>query len=313
MSGRGGINPQGINKDPAIREVFSFAREGETLAGGDFDGQEVTIFDAIVNDPSLRDRLLSGVKIHTIMAQYLFETETPDAEQYYIGKQCVFALIYGAEENKLSQVSGQSIEHVNKVMKRIKSEIPGFGRALDELKPLYAPASQDQLGGRVVWKDPKDHISSMFGYTRSFSLDIYLAKIFFNLANSGVKELKNLAATVFRKDRQQTVMGATQSALYAAMFNLLTKMLRVANNHRIQATGAGVTKKLQFDIWSIQPVGIGPWLVAPFNVHDEIVTPTIVPDQVNQVVESTLGKLREKIPLIKMKWKTGLENWSEVK
>lgn len=314
MSGRGGINPQGINKDPAIRECFLFKSGDETLCGGDFDGQEVTIFDAIVNDEALRSKLLAGIKIHTIMAQYLFETDKPTPEEYYTGKQCVFALIYGAEENKLSQVSGLSVEKIREVMSRIKKEIPGFGRALEEMKPLYAPASQNPESQQITWLEPKEEIGSMFGYTRSFRLDIYFARHFFNLASKGLRQpLQNLSARVVRKNKEQSVMGATQSALYASMFNILSSMLRVANNHRIQATGAGVTKTLQYNIWQLQPTGISPFVVAPFNVHDEVITPTTIPEKVNQVVEETIMELRKKIPLLKINWKTGVENWAEIK
>ena len=320
MSGRGGINPQGINKDVAIRSIFTLHEsEGESLCGGDFDGQEVTIFDAIINDPTLRKMLQSGVKLHSVFASYLFNipleemNEKNYPSEYYKGKQCVFATIYGAQAQKLSQVSGLSIEEVTKAMNRLMLEIPGIGRALTELTPLYSPATQEGIGRAVKWNEPKDIIGSLFGYNRSFRLDVYMAKNFFRLASTGVRDLKNLTMRVVRKDREQSVMGATQSALYAAMFSVFSSMLRVANNHRIQATGAGVTKKLQYDIWQLQPQGCNPFVVAPLNVHDEVVTPTTCPTQVAEVVAKSVEEMRTKIPLLKIKWKSGLEDWSGVK
>jgi len=48
--GHGSINPQGINKDSTYRSLFTLAQPEYFLSGGDFEGFEVTIADAVYND-----------------------------------------------------------------------------------------------------------------------------------------------------------------------------------------------------------------------------------------------------------------------
>lgn len=57
MSGAGGLNAQGINKEKEIRSCFLLADAGLVLVGGDFDGFEVVLMDAAYGDPDLRKQL----------------------------------------------------------------------------------------------------------------------------------------------------------------------------------------------------------------------------------------------------------------
>jgi hypothetical protein len=59
MAGADKLNPQGIKKTKLVRSKFPLAWDGQVLCGGDFSGFEVTIADAVYNDPELRDALLS--------------------------------------------------------------------------------------------------------------------------------------------------------------------------------------------------------------------------------------------------------------
>jgi hypothetical protein len=81
----------------------------------------------------------------------------------------------------------------------------------------------------------------------------------------------------------------------------------------IQSAGAQITKEVQRKVWDVQPSGCSPWLVAPFNVHDEvmIVTHPSVVDEVTEAVTKTVVSYRERVPLIAMEFGTGMENWGE--
>jgi len=57
MSGADGLNAQGINHAKYVRKMFPLAHGKLVLTGGDFSAFEVSIADAICNDPKLRDAL----------------------------------------------------------------------------------------------------------------------------------------------------------------------------------------------------------------------------------------------------------------
>lgn len=58
MSGADGLNPQGINRKKEVRSCFPLADGDEyRLEGGDFDGFEMVIMDAVYNDTEMRKDL----------------------------------------------------------------------------------------------------------------------------------------------------------------------------------------------------------------------------------------------------------------
>ncbi len=57
MSGGDGLNAQGIKGSDEVRCMFPLAWPGYQLCGGDFDSFEVTIADAVYNDPEIRKTL----------------------------------------------------------------------------------------------------------------------------------------------------------------------------------------------------------------------------------------------------------------
>jgi len=87
--------------------------------------------------------------------------------------------------------------------------------------------------------------------------------------------------------------------------------MRAAGNHRIQATGAQITKILQRRIWDLQPTGVHPWVVSTMTIHDEALVCHDGAD-VRAVVESVVDEYRDVVPLLAMTWRSGIENWSEV-
>lgn len=59
MSGGDGLNAQGIKGSDEVRCMFPLAWPGYQLCGGDFDSFEVTIADAVYNDPEIRKTLIT--------------------------------------------------------------------------------------------------------------------------------------------------------------------------------------------------------------------------------------------------------------
>lgn len=64
MSGSDGLNAQGIKATKEVRGEFPLAWHGYKLCGGDFDSFEVTLADAVYNDPKLREALVTRLPCH---------------------------------------------------------------------------------------------------------------------------------------------------------------------------------------------------------------------------------------------------------
>ena len=96
MAGADGLNPQGIKHTDDVRELFFLAWDGMELSIGDFDAFEVSIADAVCDDPALRSDLLSGKKIHGIFGSLMYpdmtyeeilKTKNSEDDRYTKGKQ----------------------------------------------------------------------------------------------------------------------------------------------------------------------------------------------------------------------------------
>jgi DNA polymerase I-like protein with 3'-5' exonuclease and polymerase domains len=120
---------------------------------------------------------------------------------------------------------------------------------------------------------------------------------------------------VWRRDRVQTAGGAVASALYGAAFGLQQANMRAAANHEIQSPGGQITKNAQRMIWDLQPIGVHELVVAPMNVHDELmcVTHPDYIDKVSDQVSKSVESYRPQVPLIGMTWNKAQANWAEKK
>jgi hypothetical protein len=334
-----GLNPQGIRKNKNIRSLFPLAFDGEVLCGGDFVAYEVSLAEAVYNDPELRKELLTceeceskmesfrcvncgsnkGKKIHALFGMSLFpgmsyhEIKASD-EKYTKAKIGMFSMLYGGTEHSLMTQLGVDRETALEALARFHKRYPGVKRAQMRVTNAFCTMTQKGgVGSRIVWAEPADYIESMLGFRRYFTLENKICKGLFDLASNPPKEWRNLKINVIRRDRVQTGFGATQSALYGAAFAIQASNTRAANNHLIQSTGATITKRLQRKIWDVQPVGVHKFLVRPMNIHDEIMCPTApeVVDKVSQIVEETVAEYRKIIPLLNIDWKTNLETWAD--
>lgn len=323
MAGSDGLNPQGIKKTFEVRDCFPLADNGFILCGGDFDAFEVVLADADYNDPKLRADLLSGKKIHALFAEELFPDKTYEEileskgtsnDLYGKGKQGVFSQVYGGDENTLMKKLGIGHDQAKKASDGFAKRYEGVGRARKLIFDMFCSMRQPGgIGTAVVWHEPADYIESIFGFRRYFTLENAICKALFQMAQTPPKWWKDVQITVRRRDRDQKAVGAVQSALYGAAFAIQAANMRAAANHRIQSSGATVTKHVQRRVWDHQPVGVHRWQVQCMNIHDEVLVATRpgLEHKVKASVDETVESYREKIPLIKMEFKIGMKSWAE--
>lgn len=335
MAGGDGLNAQGIKGDEKVREAFTLAWPGMQLLGGDFDSFEVTIADAVFKDNKLREDLLNGISIHTVMGQQLYPDKTldeilaskkhadgGDIDMYTRGKQAVFAVLYGGDDTTINKKLSIKMKVATAAFNGFQDRYPGIREARAVNEKLFGTMEQvGDVGSAITWRDPADKCTTFLGFSRYFVLENTICKILFDLARSvpsswklgGIDPVSNewLEHTCVRRNRQQTLSGATCSAIYGAAFQLQAANVRAANNHLIQSPGAQITKALQVAIWSFQPSGVNEWHVAPMNVHDEVLAPAkpeLAP-AIAQKVKETVESYRDQVPLIAIKWETGRKNW----
>ena len=198
-------------------------------------------------------------------------------------------------------------------MKRWLKRFPGIKDAQDEIRKCFGGLEQPGgIGTRVIYIEPDDYVESLFGFRRYFTLENKIADVLFHLAESPPKHWSKLKMKVMRRDHEQTAGGAAKSAMYGAAFSIFSRNVRAAGNHKIQSTGAGVTKPVQAALWVLQPAGFEPFVVKPMNIHDEIMCPTD-PDFIEdtqRIMTEQITKFQETVPLLKMDW-VRLKTWAE--
>ena len=324
MAGADSLNAQGIDRSKDVRTKFPLKSAGEVLCGGDFESFEVVLMDADYGDPELHRILESGKKLHAIMGTYLFppmsyeqimETKGLPGEQdkYGRGKNGVFCLLYGGDNNSLVNRVGVSQREADKAYENfcIDFKVWAHRRQLvfNDFCSMRQPGG---IGSKVEWHDPADYVESMFGFKRFFSLENRVCKVLFELAEDPPAHW-NVSGKIIRRDREQTFLGAARSSLVAAAFNIQSSNMRAAANHRIQSSGATLTKELQNNLWRLQPCGIHGWYVQPLNIHDEIMCPSkpeIAP-KVKEIVDSFVLQYKPRVPLLGISWDSDLESWGE--
>jgi hypothetical protein len=326
MSGTGGLNPQGIAREETIRQLFKFYDNGYVLSGGDFKSFEVAIADAVYNDNNLHQDLCSGRSIHGILGAQLYqlsyeeivgsEKEPVSAavggkDYYHPAKNCVFAMFYGAHEGKLAQTAGIDEDQAKAALKRFMQSYPNVKKKRDEINERFQPIKQPGgIGTEVVWGEPDDYVSSLLGFRRYFTLENSIIKALFHLATT--VEIP-VDGTVTRRDREQTIAGATRTALYACVFNMQQRNMRAANNHVIQATGAELCKRLQDRLWTLQEPGVNDWQISLFNVHDEVMCVHIpeIGDDIKRLKDEFVEEYKSIVPLLAIDWKENLDSWAD--
>lgn len=326
MAGGEGLNAQGIKGSAEVRSSFPLKWDGMILCGGDFDGFEVTIADAVFGDKKLHENLLAGVSIHTMMAEKIYPDKTReqikaskgfkdggDVDMYTRGKQAVFATLYGGDANTINKKLSIPKKIAEKAFDDFQNEYPGIKETREKIAEDFSALKQhgDIGTGHISYKEPAEYVETFLGFRRYFTLENRIAKALYDLARDVPKAWRKLDFEVVRRDRTQTPAGAVSSALYGAAFQIQASTIRAANNHLIQSPGAMITKQLQRNIWDLQPYGVNDWVVALMNVHDEVlsVTSPDAVDAVTDVVVKTVESFRPQVPLIGMDWVKSMENW----
>lgn len=374
MAGSDGLNAQGINNKPEVRDCFKLADPEMVLCGGDFDAFEVVIMDAVYPDKNLHHHLITkkpcqkcdqigtiqicekcdaisqnqickkcqvptinetcddcngtleaAYKIHGLFAMEMFphltyadviKSKGQPKDYYTLGKNGVFTMAYGGDEHTLINKYGVAEEVAIQAYARWNRKYPDQARERERIFNQFASMKQPGgIGSQVVWHEPADYIESLFGFRRYFTLENKICKALYDLAQDIPKSWRKLNIKVVRREREQKVAGAVSSALYGAAFSIQSGAMRAAANHVIQSAGATITKKVQRNIWELQPSGVAPWIVTPMNVHDEIACPTHPKyvDAVNDIVNQTVESFRPQVPLIKMDWGSGASSWATMK
>jgi hypothetical protein len=264
-------------------------------------------------------------KIHALFAQALnpgksyaeiISTKGTQYDLYDEGKKGFFGgILYMGGWNTLVGRLGKSKEVAQKAFEEFSRRYAqvkvGQQKITEEFQCVWQPGGPRS---EVVWKQPADFVESFLGFRRYFTPENEICRKLFELARTPPESWRNLG-TIHRSDRDQTIAGATCSALYGASFGLAGVVVRAAGNHKIQSPGGQITKALQRATWEEQPVGVHDLIVAPINIHDELMVPTH-PDHVDSVAqraESTIDSFRSHVPLIGMTWNRSMSNWAEKK
>lgn len=324
MAGGDDLNAQGIPHEDDIRDCFPLAWPGLVLEGGDFSGFEVALADAAYGDPDLRADLQSGKKIHALFGVFLFPPNTyeeiratdglPGHQNLYSrSKQGVFVLLYGGEVFTLKTRVGVSEEVANEAFHRWCDRYKVWGEERRKIFDMFCSMRQPGgIGSKVEWYEPHPYIESMLGFRRYFTLENSIVKALYDLGEKLPDQFLAFKHKVVRRDREQTASGALRSALFGAAFKLQATNMRAAANHVIQSTGADLTKRLQANLWEIQPSGVSHWRIIPMNIHDEIMAPTHPDyvDQVTRIVDEFITTYKPLVPLLEIEWKHSLKSWA---
>jgi hypothetical protein len=240
-------------------------------------------------------------------------------DMYSTSKNGVFSMIYGGDKNTLIVKYGIPQEVAERAEIGFIRKYPNVGREREKTKSKFQSMIQPRgIGTQVIWREPSEYVESMLGFRRYFILENMICKALFQLANDvnkldKYKPWREIKVPIMRRDRVQSASGSIQSALYAAAFNLQSSNMRAAENHTIQSTGSQINKKLQVNLWDLQPKGINEWQIIPLNIHDEIMMPIreSLGVSVKKIVNETVESFRNLIPLIAFDLKIGIKNWAE--
>lgn len=324
MSGADGLNPQGIKKKRFVRDKFPLKWDDYMLCGGDFNSFEVVIAEAVFGDEFLRKDLQAGKKIHALLAEQYYEKtyeevmadKDASGKMYPTAKAGIFGFMYGGDHTTWVKRLGWDVVRAEQTFDGLQARYPGIKEARGRIQTDFCSMTQPGgIGSQVVWQEPKDFCETFLGYRRYYTLENKICSALFGLAQKPPKKWRKCEDKVCRRDRMQTAAGAVQSAIFGAAFQIQARNMRSANNHLIQSPGAQITKKMQRRIWDIQPHGVHEWLVAPMNIHDEVmcVTHPSVVKQVSHTAQEVVEQYRPEVPLIGITWDENMEHWAGLK
>lgn len=261
------------------------------------------------------------MKIHALFGVHVYPNMTYDEikatdgtedDKYTRCKSAVFAMIYGGEAYTLMTRLGVDIEDATAAYHKFCARYEGVGIARQRVVNAFCSIKQEGgIGSKIEYNEPAEFVESLLGFRRYFTLENKIVEEIFKLAQDVPEDWKKLKVKVRRRDRDQSIGGAVQSALYGCAFQIQAANMRAAANHEIQSSGAQITKAVQRKIWDVQPHGVHEWVVQPMNVHDAIYNPThpSVDVQVAKIVHETVESFRPRVPMIEFEYKP-MKDWS---
>lgn len=220
---------------------------------------------------------------------------------YNYAKNAGFATLYGAQAAKIALTLKLDEDTAQEGFLRFWRTYAVAGRKRKQVESDFTTLYSSDMGGRINRKKPLDHIESLLGFRRYFTLENNIIGQLYETANSVPPSWLDIKTKIIRSKRgEQSVGNAIRSALYGSAFATQNSIIRQAANHRIQSTGAGITKAVQVAAWSLQPSGVHPWRVRPFQIHDElqIATNPNYTEQLTDIIYKTVEKFRPIVPLI---------------
>lgn len=233
--------------------------------------------------------------------------------KYDKGKAAFYASLYGAHESKLALITGVSSAQMKKGLEDWRDQYPEMVAFLAQKERDYMPVFFDSEN-KLQWREPKMFAESLLGFKRDFSMEYKTIKALYDILKAWPREWNDLPLTVVRKSvkGEQKVGNAAMSALIGAIFSLSSAAKRQANNHEIQASGAGITKGLQLAIWhAMQPIGAHPAVVRILNSHDELSGVFKRGYSAETIVGDYVEDKRKIVPLIGMTWDMGIKFWGD--
>jgi hypothetical protein len=265
-------------------------------------------------------------KLHALFGVNFFEGMTyedilatkglpEEQDKYSRSKNGLFAVAYFGEAYTLQNRVGVSEKMAIQGFRKFLERYPVLAQKRNIIIEQFSPIEQpDGLGSKPNWKrDPDESVNSMFGYERFFTMENKVLKELWDIGQSPPRAWHAIKTKVIRRDKEQSVVAATRSALLGCMFQLQGANTRAAGNHKIQAAGAFLTKNLQRRIWDFQPCGIVSFLLKTLNVHDELMVPCVAElvQPLEETVTSFKMEYRKQVPLLEISWGGRLRSWAE--
>jgi len=342
MSGADGLNYHAIDSSNEIRDIFTFAKEGWIVCGGDMNSQELAIAAAVMHDGNLEKDIETGKSLHGVFAAEASQIpysqimknkddkNTVEAGWYKKAKICVYAILYGAASFNIAHTLGVTPEEAERIILGFFAKYPIMAETRKLVKQSLEALRPDESGRLRVVEPKQQHIDSVFGFRRSFQAEFAVMNILFQgmkqwneMSKDGTNapaymEFLELDRKIVRKENKgtQTVKSAVSSALYGSVFSLQGKILRAALNHLIQSAGRTCTLRVQKRVWDeVQPVGIHEFLIKLLSVHDELATVSEAgyAPIIEKAVADEMAALCRTVPLLSLDWATNVGSWNGVK
>jgi hypothetical protein len=306
-----------------MRAVFTLQNGKKVLSMGDYDSLEIIIAIVVYGDDALMRDVESGKSLHALMACELFnltyqqvmDRKGTKDDVYKKAKIVVYSLLYGSTIAGIAKKLTLPTPVVQKAYDNFVEKYPGVAKARKELAAMFTAISQP--GGRgtpVFYNAPQTSVESMFGFKRDFSIEFELLKILYDFVNMIPQEWKDVPGLSCRYgDEPKEYWRHVASGLYGAAANSIQGgVIRAALNHIIQSTGNHLTVGLQSAVWTLQPVGIAPFVLSLMSIHDEIcvVSDENMVDEVANVVYTCIKEQQVRVPLLAMEWMSHATSWA---